>query len=52
MKANPWVPTTKRDLVRSIASVYRGEEERFRRMSRSQLLAIFYYLRRTRGLFN
>lgn len=49
---NPWVPATKKELVHSISSVYRGEEERFRQMSKKQLLAIFFYLRRTRGLFN
>jgi len=49
---NPWVPATKKELVQSISSVYRGEEQRFRQMSKKQLLAIFFYLRRTRGLFN
>lgn len=47
-----WVPSTKRDLVRSLGSVYRGEEDKLARMPKRQLLAIFYYLRRRHGLFS
>jgi len=49
---NLWVPATKKDLVRSLGSVYRGEEDNFARMPKRQLLAIFYYLRRRHGLFS
>ena len=49
--ANHWIPATKRELVRSLASVYQGQEEKFSRMSKKQLMAIFYYLRRSRGFF-
>jgi len=47
-----WVPATKRELVHSLASVYRGEEDKFSRMPKRQLLAIFFYLRRRHGLFS
>jgi hypothetical protein len=49
---NLWVPATRRELIRSLSSVYQGQEEKFARMPKKQLLAIFYYLRRQRGLFS
>lgn len=49
---NLWVPATKKDLVRSLSSVYQGESDKFARMPKRQLLAIFYYLRRRHGLFS
>lgn len=47
-----WVPATKKELVRSLSSVYLGQEEKFTRMPKKQLLAIFYYLRRRHGMFS
>ena len=47
-----WIPATKKELVRSLTSVYRNEEEKFARMPKQQLLAIFYYLRRRHGMFS
>ena len=49
---NLWIPQTKRELVQSLSSVYRDQEDRFTKMPKKQLLAIFFYLRRTRGLFS
>ncbi|MDP2360691.1 MAG: hypothetical protein Q8O14_08050 [bacterium] len=47
-----WVPATKKELVRSLSSVYRGQEQAFAHMPKKQLLAIFFYLRRRHGLFS
>jgi len=47
-----WVPATRRELIRSLSSVYRGQDDKFARMPKKQLLAIFYYLRRQRGMFS
>lgn len=49
---NLWVPATRRELIRSLSTVYRGDEDKLARMPKKQLLAIFYYLRRQRGLFS
>lgn len=47
-----WIPATKKELVRSLSSVYLGQEDKFARMPKRQLLAIFYYLRRRHGMFS
>jgi hypothetical protein len=47
-----WIPNTRKDLIRSLSSVYRGEEDKFLKMPKKQLLAIFFYLRRTKGMFS
>lgn|GEM_PF-2263537 len=47
-----WVPATKKELVRSLSSVYLGQEDKFARMPKQQLMAIFFYLRRRHGMFS
>jgi hypothetical protein len=47
-----WVPATKRELVNSLNSVYQDKSEHFLRMSKRQLMAIFFYLRRQHGYFS
>jgi hypothetical protein len=49
---NLWRPGTKKELIHSLGSIYRGEEEKLRKMPKKQLMAIFYYLRRRYGYFS
>jgi hypothetical protein len=51
-QADLWVPATKKELVRSLSTVYLGQEDKFARMPKRQLMAIFYYLRRRHGMFS
>ncbi len=46
-----WVPATKKELVHSLGSVYKGKSQQFKAMPKRQLLAIFFYLRRQHGYF-
>jgi hypothetical protein len=47
-----WHPQYKDELVKALASVYPQERTKFQRMTKAQLQAIFYRLRRERRMFS